>query len=213
MAANINRSFKEYGWCTAIRGVESGGAVENLPCHTFPSDDGGVDMKCPTEIAISDRREAELAKTALCRCTAKTPTLLPLLVRSRCKSLRNTMMPMRPPTHVWLHACRICLPAAASRTTSCIVRDKIGSFRERDEMERWLNDWVMSYVDGDPANSSQETKSRKPLAAAEVSVEEQEDNPGYYAAKFFLRPHYQLEGLTVSLRLVSKLPSLKSNEN
>lgn len=72
MAANINRSFKEFGWCTAIRGVESGGAVENLPCHTFPSDDGGVDMKCPTEIAISDRREAELAKTALCRwCTAK----------------------------------------------------------------------------------------------------------------------------------------------
>ena len=62
MAANINRSFKEYGWCTSIRGVESGGAVENLPCHTFPSDDGGVDMKCPTEIAISDRREAELAK-------------------------------------------------------------------------------------------------------------------------------------------------------
>ncbi|MCL7707386.1 type VI secretion system contractile sheath large subunit, partial [Enterobacter kobei] len=93
----------------------------------------------------------------------------------------------------------------------CIVRDKIGSFRERDEMERWLNDWVMNYVDGDPANSSQETKSRKPLAAAEVQVQEIEDNPGYYAAKFFLRPHYQLEGLTVSLRLVSKLPSLKSN--
>jgi len=94
----------------------------------------------------------------------------------------------------------------------CIVRDKIGSFRERDDMERWLNDWIMNYVDGDPANSSQETKSRKPLAAAEVQVEEIEDNPGYYSAKFFLRPHYQLEGLTVSLRLVSKLPSLKQND-
>ena len=79
---------------------------------------------------------------------------------------------------------------------------QIGSFRERDDMERWLNDWIMNYVDGDPANSSQETKSRKPLAAAEVQVEEIEDNPGYYSAKFFLRPHYQLEGLTVSLRLV-----------
>lgn len=94
----------------------------------------------------------------------------------------------------------------------CIVRDKIGSFRERDDMERWLNDWIMNYVDGDPANSSQETKSRKPLAAAEVQVEEIEDNPGYYSAKFFLRPHYQLEGLTVSLRTVSKLPSLKQND-
>ena len=93
----------------------------------------------------------------------------------------------------------------------CIVRDKVGSFRERDEMQRWLNDWIMNYVDGDPANSSQETKARKPLAAAEVQVEEVEGNPGYYTSKFFMRPHYQLEGLTVSLRLVSKLPSLKQS--
>uniref|UniRef100_A0A8W7PZ31 TssC1 C-terminal domain-containing protein n=3 Tax=cellular organisms TaxID=131567 RepID=A0A8W7PZ31_ANOCL len=93
----------------------------------------------------------------------------------------------------------------------CIVRDKIGSFRERSDMEVWLNNWIMNYVDGDPANSSQETKARKPLAAAEVQVQEIEDAPGYYAAKFFLRPHYQLEGLTVSLRLVSKLPSLKQS--
>jgi len=91
----------------------------------------------------------------------------------------------------------------------CIVRDKIGSFKERDEMQRWLNDWVMNYVDGDPANSSFETKARRPLAAAEVVVEEVEGNPGYYQAKFFLRPHFQLEGLTVSLRMVARLPSLK----
>lgn len=76
-------------------------------------------------------------------------------------------------------------------------------------MERWLNEWITHYVDGDPVNSSQLTKAKKPLAAAEVLVEEIESNPGYYQAKFFLRPHYQLEGLTVSLRLVSKLPSLK----
>jgi type VI secretion system protein ImpC len=91
----------------------------------------------------------------------------------------------------------------------CIVRDKIGSFKERDDMHRWLNNWIMNYVDGDPANSSEKTKSEKPLAAAEVVVEEVEGNPGYYTSKFFLRPHYQLEGLTVSLRLVSKLPSVK----
>jgi type VI secretion system protein ImpC len=76
-------------------------------------------------------------------------------------------------------------------------------------MHRWLNNWIMNYVDGDPANSSEKTKSEKPLAAAEVVVEEVEGNPGYYTSKFFLRPHYQLEGLTVSLRLVSKLPSVK----
>lgn len=89
------------------------------------------------------------------------------------------------------------------------MRDKIGSFKEREDMQRWLNNWVMNYVDGDPANSSQETKARRPLAAAEVVVEDVEGNPGYYQAKFFLRPHFQLEGLTVSLRMVAKLPSLK----
>jgi type VI secretion system protein ImpC len=91
----------------------------------------------------------------------------------------------------------------------CIVRDKVGSFKERDDMERWLNRWILQYVDGDPAHSSEESKARKPLAAAEVRVQEIEGNPGYYSSQFFLRPHYQLEGLTVSLRLVSKLPSQK----
>jgi type VI secretion system protein ImpC len=92
----------------------------------------------------------------------------------------------------------------------CIVRDKIGSFKERDDMERWLTKWIMQYVDGDPGSSSETTKAQKPLAAAEVVLEEVEGNPGYYTSKFFLRPHYQLEGLTVSLRLVSKLPSAKA---
>jgi type VI secretion system protein ImpC len=92
----------------------------------------------------------------------------------------------------------------------CIARDKIGSFREKDDMQRWLQDWILQYVDGDPMHSSEETKARRPLAAAEVVVEEVEGNPGYYTSKFFLRPHYQLEGLTVSLRLVSKLPSAKA---
>ncbi|MGY2179617.1 type VI secretion system contractile sheath large subunit, partial [Pseudomonas azotoformans] len=92
----------------------------------------------------------------------------------------------------------------------CIVRDKIGSFKEKDEMQRWLQDWILNYVDGDPAHSTETTKAQHPLAAAEVIVEEVEGNPGYYNSKFYLRPHYQLEGLTVSLRLVSKLPSAKS---
>jgi type VI secretion system protein ImpC len=90
------------------------------------------------------------------------------------------------------------------------VRDKIGSFKEREDMQKWLQHWIMNYVDGDPANSSEVTKAQKPLAAAEVVVEEVEGNPGYYTSRFFLRPHYQLEGLTVSLRLVSKLPSAKA---
>jgi len=212
MATNITRSFKLYGWCSRIRGVESGGALEGLPVHTFPTDDGGVDMKCPTEIAISDRREAELAKNGF----------MPLLHRKNsdfaafigAQSLQkpaeyddpdataNANLAARLP---YLFAC-----CRFAHYLKCIVRDKIGSFKERDDMHRWLNNWIMNYVDGDPANSSETTKAQKPLAAAEVVVEEVEGNPGYYSSKFFLRPHYQLEGLTVSLRLVSKLPSQKA---
>jgi type VI secretion system protein ImpC len=92
-----------------------------------------------------------------------------------------------------------------------MVRDKIGSFKEREDMQRWLQKWIIQYVDGSPQHSSELVKAKKPLAAAEVVVEEVEGNPGYYTSKFFLRPHYQLEGLTVSLRLVSKLPSVKGS--
>ncbi|MFG6489768.1 type VI secretion system contractile sheath large subunit [Roseateles sp. BYS78W] len=212
MAVNINRSFKEYGWCSRIRGIESGGAVEGLPTHSFPTDDGGVDMKCPTEIAISDRREAELAKAGFMPLVHRKNSDFAAFIGAQSlhqpaeyddpDATANANLAARLP---YLFAtCRF------AHYLKCIVRDKVGSFKERDEMNRWLQDWIMQYVDGDPAHSSESTKATKPLAAAEVVVEEIEGNPGYYSSKFFLRPHYQLEGLTVSLRLVSKLPSGKA---
>ncbi|HEX5388920.1 MAG TPA: type VI secretion system contractile sheath large subunit [Burkholderiaceae bacterium] len=211
MATNINRSYKLYGWGSRIRGIESGGAVENLPLHTFPTDDGGVDQKCPTEIAISDRREAELSANGLLSLIHRKNSDFAAFIGAQSlhkpalyddpDATANANLAARLP---YLFACN-----RFAHYLKCIVRDKIGSFKERSDMERWLNQWIMNYVDGDPANSSEITKSQKPLAAAEVVVEEVEGNPGYYTSKFFLRPHYQLEGLTVSLRLVSKLPSAK----
>jgi len=200
-----------FGWCSRIRGIESGGAVEGLPVHTFPTDDGGVDMKCPTEIAITDRREAELAKGGF----------MPLLHRKNsdfaafigAQSLNKPFEYDDPDAtananlsarlQYLFPTCRF------AHYLKCIVRDKIGSFKERADMQTWLQNWLMNYVDGDPAHSSESTKAQKPLAAAEIKVEEVEGNPGYYTAKIWLRPHYQLEGLTASLRLVSKLPSVK----
>jgi len=212
MATNINRSFKLYGWCSRIRGIESGGSVENLPVHTFPTDDGGVDMKCPTEIAISDRREAELAKVGFMPLVHRKNSDIAAFIGAQSlnkpteyddpDATANANLAARLP---YLFAC-----CRFAHYLKCIVRDKIGSFKERAAMEKWLNAWIMNYVDGDPANSSEKTKSEKPLSAAEVYVEDVAGNPGYYTAKFFLRPHYQLEGLTVSLRLVSKLPSVKA---
>ena len=212
MAVNINRSFKMYGWCSRIRGIESGGAVEGLPTHTFPTDDGGVDMKCPTEIAISDRREAELAKNGFMPLVHRKNSDFAAFIGAQSlqkpaeyddpDATSNANLAARLP---YLFAC-----CRFAHYLKCIVRDKVGSFKERADMEKWLNKWIMNYVDGDPANSSETTKAQKPLAAAEVVVEEVPGNPGYYSSKFFLRPHYQLEGLSVSLRLVSKLPSQKA---
>ncbi|MEY4210664.1 MAG: hypothetical protein RLZ92_1045 [Pseudomonadota bacterium] len=211
MAVNINRSFKMYGWCSQIRGIESGGAVEGLPVHSFPTDDGGVDMKCPTEIAITDRREAELAKSGFMPLIHKKNTDFAAFIGAQ--SLQKTAEYDDPDATANANlAARLPYLFATCRFAhylKCMVRDKVGSFKERADMERWLNEWILNYVDGDPANSSESTKASKPLAAAEVIVEEIEGNPGYYTSKFFLRPHYQLEGLTVSLRLVSKLPSAK----
>ena len=211
MATNINRSFKEYGWCSTIRGVESGGMVEGLPCHTFPTDDGGVDMKCPTEIGITDRREAELAKNGLMPLSHWKNEDYAVFIGAQSlqkpteyddpDATANANLAARLP---YLFAtCRF------AHYLKCIVRDKIGSFKEREDMATWLNKWITQYVTSDP-NASEEIKAQYPLAAAEVVVDEVEGNPGYYSAKFFLRPHYQLEGLSVSLRLVSKLPSVKS---
>jgi type VI secretion system protein ImpC len=211
MAVNINRSFKMYGWCSAIRGVESGGAVEGLPVHTFPSDDGGVDMKCPTEIAISDRREAELANAGLMPLIHRKNTDVAAFIGAQSlhkpaeyqdpDATANARLSARLP---YLFAsCRF------AHYLKCMVRDKIGSFKEREDMERFLSDWIQQYVVANPSTVGDEIKASRPLSAAEVKVEDVEGNPGYYSAKFYLRPHYQLEGVAVTLSLVSRLPSQK----
>lgn len=212
MGVNINRSFKEYGWCSRIVGFNSGGAVEDLPVHVFPTDDGGVDMKCPTEIAITDRREKELADSGLIPLCHKKNTneaafmdassvhLAP--VYDDKEATANSRLGARLP---YLFAtCRF------AHYLKCMVRDQIGSSRSKEQLQRWLHDWIMNYVDGDPLNSSESTKAERPLADASVVVEEDPENPGYYRSKFYLRPHYQLAGLTVSLRLVSKIPGAKA---
>jgi type VI secretion system protein ImpC len=212
MATNINRSFSLYGWCSRIRGIGSGGEVESLPAHAFPTNDGKSDMKCPTEVAIDDIKE-QILSTQL--------GMMPLVHRKNTDfaafiSAQSLQKPQEyhsdEATASANLSARLPYLFATCRFAhylKCIVRDRIGSYTSRDEIESWLNRWILNYVDGDPETSSEATKCRKPLAAASVTVEEVEGNPGFYTSKFFLRPHYQLEGLTVSLSLVSKLPSGK----
>jgi type VI secretion system protein ImpC len=211
MAVNINRAFKMYGWCTRIRGIETGGAVEGLPCHTFPTDDGGVDMKCPTEIAISDRREAELANNGFMPLIHRKNSDIAAFIGAQ--SLQKPAVYDDPDATANANlAARLPYLFATCRFAhylKCMVRDKIGSSMTQAQLQTWLNEWIKKYIEASPDIATEEAKAMRPLSAAEVVVEEDPSNPGYYTSKIFLKPHYQLEGLTVSLRLVSKLPSQK----
>ncbi len=211
MATNINRAYKECGWTVRIRGVESGGEVENLPSHTFPTDDGGVDMKCPTEIAISDRREAELAKAGLIPLIHRKNTDKAAFIGAQSLYKPKSFFGKDgvDATAADNLSSRLPYMFAVSRFAhylKVMVRDKIGSTKEKEQLARWLSEWIADYVDPNPALSDETVKAKRPLAAAKIEIFEDEENPGYYSAKFFLRPHFQLEGMDIGMSLVSRLP-------
>lgn len=208
MAVNVNRAFKEYGWTVRIRGVQSGGEVVNLPTHTFPTDDGGVDLKCPTEIAISDRREAELSKSGVLPLIHRKNTDKAAFIGAQSLYKPRKMDTDEATASENLSA-RLPYMFAVSRFAhylKCMVRDKIGATMEQEQLQKWLQTWINRYVDGDPKNSTEAIKAKRPLAAAKVDVFPDEENPGYYGARFYLRPHYQLEGMDIGISLVSRLP-------
>jgi type VI secretion system ImpC/EvpB family protein len=208
MAVRVTEAFSNYGWCTRIRGVESGGTVEGLPTATFPTDDGGMDLKCPTEIAISDRREAELSNAGLISLIHRKNTDQATFIGAQtlhkpkayesADATANANLSARLP---YLFAsCRF------AHYLKCMVRDWVGGNREAPQLSRDLSDWIMQYVDGAPEMSSEETKAKLPLKDAKVEIVADEENPGYYKGKFMFVPHYQLEGMDVSLSMVSRLP-------
>lgn len=209
MGTNIARAHKDYGWTVQIRGVQSGGEVLNLPTHTFTTDEGSVDMKCPTEIAITDRREAELSKAGLISLVHRSNTDKAAFIGAQSLYKPKKMQSAEATASENLSA-RIPYMFAVSRFAHYLkhmVRDKIGSNREREQLEHELQDWISNYVHISPANASEDEKARLPLAGAKVEVLEDPENPGYYVGKFLLRPHFQLEGMDIGMSLVSKLPS------
>ena len=208
MGVRITEAFATYGWCTRIRGVESGGTVEGLPTASFPTDDGGIDMKCPTEIAISDRREAELSSAGLMalihRKNSDNATFIGAQTVNKPKAYEskdataNANLSARLP-YIFA-SCRF------AHYLKCMVRDWVGGTREERELERDLSDWIMQYVDGSPELSSEATKAKLPLKDAKIEIVADPENPGYYKGKFMFVPHYQLEGMDIALSMVSRLP-------
>jgi len=208
LGARLTASFAETGWCASIRGVESGGMVEGLPVHNFLTDEGDVALKCPTEISISDRREKELADLgfiALVHCKGKDHAAF---FSAQSAQRPKVFDDERATANARLSAALPYILAISrfAHYLKVMMRDKVGSYMSRAETERFLNGWIHNYVTEDD-QASQETKRQYPLREARVDVEEIPGKPGCYRAVAFLRPHFQLEELTVSLRLVAELPA------
>jgi type VI secretion system protein ImpC len=204
----MTQAFSTYGWCVAIRGVEGGGLVDGLPSHTFRSDEGDVALKCPTEIAITDRREKELADQGLvslvhCKGTDKAAFFSiqscnkPKLYDSDSANANARLSAQLP---YMMATCRF------AHYLKAMMRDKIGGFMSRDDAWRFLNRWISKYVTQDD-KASATTKAKFPLRDANVDVEEVKGKPGVYRAVAYLRPHFQLDEINVSLRLVAELPT------
>lgn len=207
MATTLTKSFATYGWCTSIRGAEGGGKVEGLPTHTFTSDDGDLDAQCPTEIAITDRRESELSKLGfLPLCHYKNTDYAVFF------GGQTTQKPKKfdDPDTTANYKISACLPyimatARIAHFLKIMGRDKIGSFVEAAEAEEWLNKWINGYVNNS-SDASAEMKAQYPLREANVEVKEVPGEPGVYSAIAHLQPWLQMEELTTSLRLVAKIP-------
>ncbi|HYK35021.1 type VI secretion system contractile sheath large subunit [Alloacidobacterium sp.] len=208
LGARLTNSFAKHGWCAAIRGVEGGGLVEGMPAHTFRTDEGDVALKCPTEVAVTDRREKELADQGLvplvhCKGTdyaaffsvqtANKPKLY-----DKDAANANARLSAQLPY--------ILAMSRFAHYLKAMMRDKIGSFMSRQDCERFLNQWIMNYVCLDD-DASQAAKAKLPLREAAIQVSEVPGKPGAYRAVAFLKPHFQLDELSVSLRLVADLPA------
>jgi type VI secretion system protein ImpC len=205
--ARLTDAFARYGWCAAIRGVEGGGRVDGLPTHTFRTDDGEIALKCPTEIAITDRREKELSDLGfipLVHCKG-TDYAAFFGAQSAQKGKKYDTAAATANARLSTQLQYMMAMSRFAHYLKSIMRDKIGSFMTRQNCEDFLNRWIKNYVISTP-DAGQELKARYPLKEARVDVEEVPGKPGVYRAKAFLLPHFQLDELTISLRLVAELP-------
>lgn len=206
----LSQAYNEHGWCTAIRGAENGGKVADLPLYTFKSDDGDVDYQCPTEVGITDRREAELSQLGfLPICHYKNTdyavffgaqTVHKPKQYDRPEATANASISARMPY--------VMATSRFAHYLKILARDKIGSFMESGDVEQWLNRWIMNYANAN-ANANDQLKAKYPLAEAKVDVKPIPGRPGAYQAVAWLRPWLQMEELTTSMRLVANIPAQK----
>lgn len=207
LGTRLTEAFAMHGWCVAIRGVEGGGLVDSLPTHTFQTDEGEVAMKCPTEVAITDRREKEFSDNGfipLVHCKG-TDYAAFFATQSANKPRKYDTDAANANARLSSQLQYIFATSRFAHYLKSMMRDKIGSFMERKDAERFLARWISNYVTSDDS-ASPATKAKYPLREARIEVAEVPGKPGCYRAVAFLRPHFQLDELSVSLRLVAELP-------
>jgi type VI secretion system protein ImpC len=210
LGARITDAFAKHEWCAAIRGVEGGGLVEGLPSHSFQTDDGDQTVKCPTEIAITDRREAELSKLGfipMCYYKGTTNAVF-MATQSTNQATQYLNADANANARLSSQLQYIFAVSRFAHFLKAMMRDKIGSFMSREQCQKFLNEWIKNYVLLDDF-AAQDVKAKFPLREAQIDVSEDPAKPGVYTAVAFLRPHFQLDELTVSLRLVARLPQPK----
>jgi len=207
LAANVNKAFAMYGWTASIRGVESGGLVEQLPIHNFRTESGEIAMKCPTEVQITDRREKEMADLGFAPLVHQKNT-----ANAAFFSVQSAQKPKVYDDPAASSSARLSAQLPYIFSTSrfahylkVMMRDKIGGYTSRGEAEAFLNRWIQNYVA--PTNANAAMKSKHPLSEARIDVMEVAGKPGVYRAVAFLKPHFQLDELSISMRLVADLPA------
>lgn len=209
LGANVTRAFTASGWCSRIRGFETGGLVSDLPVHNYDTDDGLVAMKCPTEVSLDDVMDNELGKIGLLPIVHKKNTDKAAFIGGQTlqkpseydtdEATANARLSAR--LHYIFAVCRF------AHYLKQMAMQKVGMYaNDAEDVRKWLQRWLNQYIDPDPRNSSDAIKMQKPLADGKIVVQASEDNPGYFYATAYLRPHFQLEGLTASLRLVTEIP-------
>ena len=207
-AARITDAYALNGWMAQTRGVEGGGKVEGLPVHTFATDDGDVAMKCPTEIAISDRREFELSNLGfLPLIHSKGNDFAVFIGAQSCQKPKAFFDPAANANAELSTKFNLILNTSRfAHYLKVMARDKIGSFMELGECQVWLNKWIMNYVVVNPQDVGPETRAKKPLSDASITVQAVKGKPGSYEAVAYLKPHFQMETLSTSMRLVAEVP-------
>ena len=209
LASNITDSFAKYRWCPNIIGPQSGGSVNDLPVHIFDSL-GQLQSKIPTEVLITDRREYELAEEGFITLTMRkgsdNAAFFSANSIQKCKVFPPTREGKIAETNYKLgtQLPYMFIVNRLAHYIKVLQREQLGAWKERQDLQRELNQWIRQFV-ADQENPPSEVRSRRPLRGASITVSDVDGDPGWYQVSMSVRPHFKYMGASFELSLVGRL--------